>query len=126
MKNIGREQVGKTWEYTDFLLPFSSVSQIFEQCMKNMEADGDTGTETYGGKKNHMYLTVTDVKLAYHLECEGQNEDMPMTYERKGKLVPVWAFYGTVETGEERSSLNEGRETLLLAIHGENGTIYGK
>lgn len=126
VKNIGREQVGKTWEYTDFLLPFSSVSQIFEQCMKNMEADGDTGTETYGGKKNHMYLTVTDVKLAYHLECEGQNEDMPMTYERKGKLVPVWAFYGTVETGEERSSLNEGRETLLLAIHGENGTIYGK
>ncbi|MCI9362172.1 MAG: hypothetical protein HFG65_14755 [Hungatella sp.] len=126
VKNIGREQLGNTGEYAEFLLPFSSVSQIFEQCMKNMEADVDTGTESYGGKKAHIYLTVTDVKLAYHLECEEQRGDMPLTYEKKGKLVPVWAFYGTVETGEERSSLDEGRKTLLLAIHGENGMIYGK
>ena len=126
VKDIGREQIGDTLGYTEFLLPFLSVSQIFEQCMKTLEMD--TGT------KSHIYLTVTEVKLAYQIEYENQDLAASETGSRKGKLVPVWAFYGIAEKeyqnqdGTEaeipRTLLSGGKKVLFLTVNAEDGTIY--
>lgn len=138
VKNIGRERIGdNTSEYAGFLLPFSSVSQIFEQCMKTLKVDWDKEgqgsdrgpvlIEGYEDKKPRVYVTVTDVDLAYCLKYDEQNE--------KGKLVPVWAFYGTAEKGYQNpdgskagipgKTINGGTKMLLLAVGGEDGTVYG-
>ena len=60
----------------------------------------------------------------------------PQTYGRKGKLVPVWVFYGIVEQGYQnpdgtdsgipRIPLGGGMTEAILSINGENGTIYGE
>lgn len=135
VKNIGREELRVTPEYVEFLLPFSSVSQVFEQCMKTRQIDAETNarsdisvlTEGYPGAVPHGYLTITEVKLAYGLEYgEGG----------KGKLVPVWAFYGREERGFQdqsgvelkipRTSLNGSKSELLLVVNAENGSVYGE
>ncbi len=135
VKNIGREELRVTPEYVEFLLPFSSVSQVFEQCMKTRQIDAETNarsdisvlTEGYPGAVPHGYLTITEVKLAYGLEYgEGG----------KGKLVPVWAFYGREEIGFQdqsgvelkipRTSLNGSKSELLLVVNAENGSVYGE
>jgi hypothetical protein len=131
VKNIGRERIEDSSEYAGFLLPFSSVSQIFEQCMRTLKIHGD-----FEGKQPHIYLTVTDVKLAYGMEYGDRIGDMPQTYGRKGKLVPVWVFYGIVEQGYQkpdgtdsgipRIPLGGGMAEAILSINGENGTIYGE
>ena len=79
-----------TREYAGFLLPFSAVSQIFEQCMKSSVTDEDM-TEM----GSHTYLAVTEVKLAYRREFKGQAGSQ----DGGGRLVPVWAFYGITEKG---------------------------
>ena len=137
VKNIGREELRVTSEYAEFLLPFSSVSQVFEQCMKtrpiNPEADLKSDisilTEGYPGAVPHDYLTITEVKLAYGLEY-GEADG------GTGKLVPVWAFYGREERGFQdqngvelmipRTSLNGGKSELLLVVKAQNGSVYGK
>ena len=135
VKNIGREELRVTPEYVEFLLPFSSVSQVFEQCMKTRQIDAETNarsdisvlTEGYPGAVPHGFLTITEVKLAYGLEYgEGG----------KGKLVPVWAFYGREEIGFQdqsgvelkipRTSLNGSKSELLLVVNAENGSVYGE
>ena len=135
VKNIGREELRVTPEYVEFLLPFSSVSQVFEQCMKTRQIDAETNarsdisvlTEGYPGAVPHGYLTITEVKLAYGLEYgEGG----------KGKLVPVWAFYGREEIGFQdqsgvelkipRTSLNGSKSEPLLVVNAENGSVYGE
>lgn len=147
LKNIGRESIHVKTENAGFLLPFLSVSQVFEQCIKTPESDSDLGIgpsddldfiwemgslgenisilEPSSPGTPHIYLTVTDVKLAYKTEYEDGN---------KGKLVPVWAFYGTVERGYKnqdgseaegfRSPLSSETETLFLMVGVEDGTIY--
>lgn len=147
LKNIGRESIHVKTENAGFLLPFLSVSQVFEQCIKTPESDSDLGIgpsddldfiwemgslgenisilEPSSPGTPHIYLTVTDVKLAYKTEYEDGN---------RGKLVPVWAFYGTVERGYKnqdgseaegfRSPLSSETETLFLMVGVEDGTIY--
>lgn len=135
VKNIGREELRVTPEYVEFLLPFSSVSQVFEQCMKTRQIDAETNarsdisvlTEGYPGAVPHGYLTITEVKLAYGLEYREGG---------KGKLVPVWAFYGREERGFQdqsgvelkipRTSLNGSKSELLLVVNAENGSVYGE
>ena len=135
VKNIGREELRVTPEYVEFLLPFSSVSQVFEQCMKTRQIDAETNarsdisvlTEGYPGAVPHGYLTITEVKLAYGLEYREGG---------KGKLVPVWAFYGREERGFQdqsgvelkipMTSLNGSKSELLLVVNAENGSVYGE
>lgn len=131
VKNIGREQIRVTSGHTKFLLPFASVCQVFEQCMKTLQTDWGAGAEAFQeeelpGTNPHLYLTVTDVKLAYRLEYD---EWDPKTFEiggGKGKLVPVWAFYGKVRRGYEDQNRAEAKKVLLLMVNAENGTIYGQ
>ncbi len=136
VKNIGREELRVTSEYAEFLLPFSSVSQVFEQCMKTRPIDPETDvksdisvlTEGYPGAVPHGYLTITEVKLAYGLEYEEAGGGT-------GKLVPVWAFYGREERGFQdqngvelaipRTSLNGDKSELLLVVNAQNGSVYG-
>lgn len=92
---------------------------------------GDSGS----GKKPHVYVAVTDVDLAYCLKYEEGNGDVPRTEGQKGKLAPVWVFYGTAERGYQNPDgtkagilgepLNGGTKMLLLAVGGEDGTVYG-
>ncbi|MCI8516391.1 MAG: hypothetical protein HFG75_05930 [Hungatella sp.] len=120
VKNIGRERIMDTSEHTGFLLPFSSVSQVFEQCMRSANVHGNTETQVmeevelrpeearvlnkqYAGKKPHIYLEVTGVKLAYGLEYDDRVEDMPQTNGKKGS----WSRYGPF-TGQ----WNRGIRTL--------------
>ncbi len=136
VKNIGREQIRVTSGHTKFLLSFASVCQVFEQYMKTLQIDRDTKTGWWAGADfqeeglpetdPHLCLTVTDVKLAYRLEYEQWD---PKTFEiggEKGKLVPVWAFYGRAERGDEDQSRAEAKKVLLLMINAEDGTIYGQ
>ncbi|MEY8395111.1 DUF6034 family protein [Lachnospiraceae bacterium 45-P1] len=131
VKNIGREQIRVTSGHTKFLLPFASVCQVFEQCMKTLQTDWGAGAEAFQeeelpGTNPHLYLTVTDVKLAYRLEYD---EWDPKTFEiggGKGKLVPVCAFYGKVRRGYEDQNRAEAKKVLLLMVNAENGTIYGQ
>ena len=156
VKNIGREKITDSSEYADSLISFSSASGIFEQCMRTLKVDWDSEakpaaearlepdlgpvlTEGPGdsgsGKKPHVYVTVTDVDLAYYLKYDGGNGDVPQTEGQKGKLAPVWVFYGTAERGYQNPDgtkagilgepLSGGTKMLLIAVGGEDGTVYG-
>lgn len=125
VKDIGNEKFIETTENVDFLLPFSAVIQIFEQYMKTINIDFDIKTTP------HIYLTVTEVKLAYKLESKGwvsgENQN------GRGKLVPVWAFYGIVEQGYQnpdgteaeipRTSLSTAQKELFFMVNAEDGSI---
>ncbi len=125
VKDIGNEKFIETTENVDFLLPFSAVIQIFEQYMKTINIDFDIKTTP------HIYLTVTEVKLAYKLESKGwvsgENQN------GRGKLVPVWAFYGIVEQGYQnpdgteaeipRTSLSTTQKELFFMVNAEDGSI---
>lgn len=139
VKNIGREQVTGTSGYAEIFMPFLSVSQVFEQCMKTAQADGHGADidpvleEVRPGIKPHIYLTVTEVRLAYRVEYEGRGPAEPQAGGRKGKLVPVWVFYGITERGYQdingaeakipRTPLSGGK-IQLLAVSAEDGTVY--
>lgn len=129
VKDIGREEVTGPSGYSGFLLPFLSVSQVFEQCMKTAEI-------FHQGERDHMYLSVTEVKLAYWPEYGNRPLASHGADFGEGRLVPVWAFYGTWESGNQnlegmeikppQAQANGGKKTLLLAVNAEDGTIYGK
>lgn len=137
VKNIGREHIKVTSAYTGFLLPFSSVCQVFEQCMSYLpQQELPVLTEEHPGAVPHLYLTVKSVKLAYCLEYEEWDLEAYGVGSGIGKLVPVWIFYGTAHMGYEdrnktelgipRTPINGGRKELLLMINAEDGTIYGR
>ena len=82
-----------------------------------------------------MCSSDLDVELAYCLKYDEGNGDVPQTEGQKGKLAPVWVFYGTAERGYQNSDgtkagilgepLSGGTKMLLLAVGGEDGTVYG-
>jgi len=129
VKDIGREEVTGPSGYSGFLLPFLSVSQVFEQCMKTAEI-------FHQGERNHIYLSVTEVKLAYRPEYGNRPLAADGTGFGKGRLVPVWAFYGAweredkslerMETEPLQAQANGGKKTPLLAVNAEDGPISGK
>ncbi len=152
VKDIGNERFIETTENVDFLLPFSAVIQIFEQYMKTINIDFDIKmsdgestkliaepysqdtpvlTELVPGTTPHIYLTVTEVKLAYKLQSKGWVSGENQNSRRK--LVPVWAFYGTVEQGYQKSdgteaeiprtSLSAVQKDLFFMVNAEDGSI---
>lgn len=144
MKSINHEQLVSETGYVDFLLPFDSVSQIFEQYIKYYqtiyEPPYSYTAGTSAGQKLHLSINVTRVEFAYQLRYEGFNSEMMDKGTGKGSLVPVWAFYGTLkisydytentpasQTSGSYTTANTGaNETLLLTINAKDGTIYGK
>lgn len=123
MKNVHRERVAAMLGDVDVLLPFDAVSQIFEQYMKYYQ----TAT-----KAPHLSVEVTEVRFGYQLEYLDGWDVMEMSKgSGKGRLVPVWAFYGTPELGggsdAGQTTAGEVKQGgLLVAVNAEDGTVYGK
>lgn len=68
-----------------FLLPFSEISQIFE----SMVLDQFSEYSDWGSQQNTV--NVEEVRLGY-MRVRRKGDDM------KGKLIPVWDFYGNITT----------------------------
>lgn len=144
MKSINHERLVSERGYVDFLLPFDSISQIFEQYIKYYqtiyEPPYSYTADTSAGQKLHLYIDVTKVEFAYQLQYEGFNSETSDKGTGKGSLVPVWAFYGTLKIGYDFAEdapnsqasgsyaiANTGtNDALLLTINAKDGTIYGK
>lgn len=123
------DRVAREGEEKDsqFLLLFDTAAQIFEQYCKTYFKDEEhwtsvpavidaergftlpSGTE----EKTAVEVRVNSVMLEYRLQPEEGKE--AKTFSR-GDLIPVWNFYGTVAGS---------RESLLVSINAEDGTIYG-
>lgn len=121
LKDIDRGTRVKERE-EEFLLPFSAVAQIFEQYSKiNLESsqppgltaeDGDEGRtkikalEEQNPVNSRTLVEVTEVRLEYRLSYE---TEMGNTTDR-GRLEPVWNFYGDVAV------LDRGREDTMAGV----------
>ncbi|WP_147348041.1 DUF6034 family protein [Clostridium sp. AM58-1XD] len=151
-KNINKEVVKKNETGTDkkenFLLPFSAVSQIFEQYMKsyyfvhNMKPeysypnDESLYSIAAEGMESCVYADVTKVEFGYRLEYDGWDYQTGDKGSGTGRLVPVWSFYGTAsigyvnkdgtDSGSTKGQLSAEQESLLLAVNAGDGTIYGR
>lgn len=156
MKNINRERVVSNLGYTDFLLPFDAAAQIFEQYMRYYQTvyepepyvsfwGGEQGTnaaQTGGtfpaGMEPHLSIRVTAVKFGYQLQYDEFRAETQEDGSGGGRLVPVWAFYGTPYIGYEDAGdpgisrtvpsprAAAGEDGLLITVNAEDGTIYGK
>lgn len=107
----------------EFLLPFSEISQIFEQVMKSSYTDYNTLWES--DENVDITFHVRAVKLGYKSVFEQKNGSV----ETEGTLLPVWNFYGTAEvygTGggsEVQSQKFYSPELTLLTVNAMDGTI---
>lgn len=130
LKNIGKDQLGESGE-NGFLLPFSAVTEIFEQCCKAYSGGDRAGDE----RKPHMSVTLSEVRLEYRADF-GKTSGKGQPSE--GKLVPVWNFYGKAELVYENpqelppenqewmtaDSLSGEGNRLMLSIGAGAGHIY--
>ena len=108
-----------------FLLPFSEISQIFEEML-----EGSLTIETglLAGE-----LNISEVRLGYVrvISKELLQEDTNVTTENgqdvyTGVLVPAWSFIGTA-TGAiaEAYGVNEGTRISYMTINATDGSIIG-
>lgn len=132
VKDIDRQKIDSEGENGRFLLPFASVSEIFEQyCKTYYNDDNHTVPKAIVPNQtaivenpvlipytdeNHAAIKVTKVMLEYRFQRDPGAEEIT-----KGKLIPVWNFYGSLELWGQ----NQTRDGLLVSIHAEDGTIYG-
>lgn len=158
LKDINRETVVKEREEEGFLLPFSAVTEIFEQYAKTYfeqskpgipDADevsqlqaADSATsewETESMRPSTLlpvspeprtYILVSEVRLEYLLAYE---VDQGNTTDR-GRLEPVWSFYGDVViTDQNWDKLDNGsplqeyakKRNLLVSIKAADGQVVG-
>lgn len=159
MKNINREKVVSDTGYADFLLPFDAVAQIFEQYMRyyqtvyepelyEVSSAGTSGQQKGNGAQTagtflssmepHLYINVTGVKFGYQLQYDEFHPELQDKDSGRGRLVPVWAFYGTPSVGYDYAGDAKvsyttpdpravaGENSLLITVNAEDGTIYGK
>ncbi len=154
-KNINRERVSEEQGTIEFLLPFSAVSQIFEQYMKYYQSVYDPGfvyvmdqdrngvyspleqDEKAGKGKYKLDLEVTRIRFAWQMRYDGWNAETQDRGSGQGRLVPVWAFYGTPRVSartlegigepdpQEKFLSVAPEDRLLLLINAEDGTVYG-
>ena len=139
LKMINRERVLADLGTVEFLFPFEAAAQIFEQYMRYyqtvyqvpewyLEQGEGVGMAEAGGSPR-LYLEVTKVRFLYELRYDDWNEETLDRGNGRGRLVPVWAFYGTPrirqgEGGELTAAALE--DSLLLTVNAENGMVYGK
>lgn len=158
LKDINRETVVKEREEEGFLLPFSAVTEIFEQYAKTyfeqskpgipdvdevsqlQAADSATSEwETESIRPSTLlpvspeprtYILVSEVRLEYLLIYE---VDQGNTTDR-GRLEPVWSFYGDVViTDQNWDKLDNGsplqeyakKRNLLVSIKAADGQVVG-
>lgn len=128
VKDIDRQKISEDGDNGRFLLPFASVAQIFEQYCKTFYNDNQhfalipAAAETNPvlipyTDENHAAIKVSGVSLEYRFQHNPESDG----YE-KGKLIPVWNFYGSLELWGQ----SWNGEGLLVSINAEDGTIYGK
>lgn len=176
LKDINRETVVKEREEEGFLLPFSAVTEIFEQYAKTyfeqskpgipdvdevsqLQAADSGRTKAKAGDKSQLqaadsatsewetesirpstllpvspeprtYILVSEVRLEYLLTYE---VDQGNTTDR-GRLEPVWSFYGDVViTDQNWDKLDNGsplqeyakKRNLLVSIKAADGQVVG-
>lgn len=104
LKVVGRIRVGEKKEEIGFLLPFGSVTQVFEQSVQEREIGREKdGPET-------CQVRVSRVCLEYCPKWDGGEMEGV-----KGRAVPVWNFYGAA--GQEEN------ERLLLSVDAGDGSV---
>lgn len=117
-----RQDTAAAGKEDEFFLPFSEISQIFEQVMKGSYRDYNT-LQSFG--EADIAFTVKSVKLGYKAVFERKGGIV----KTEGKLLPVWNFYGTVSVlGEGGGEISAARkfhapETVLLTINAMDGTV---
>ena len=108
-----------------FLLPFSEISQIFEEMLE--------GSLTIENGLLAGELNISEVRLGYVrvISKELLQEDTNVTTENgqdvyTGVLVPAWSFIGTA-TGAiaEAYGVNEGTRISYMTINATDGSIIG-
>ena len=108
-----------------FLLPFSEISQIFEEMLE--------GSLTIEAGILAGELNISEVRLGYVrvISKELLQEDTNVTTENgqdvyTGVLVPAWSFIGTA-TGAiaEAYGVNEGTRISYMTINATDGSIIG-
>lgn len=108
-----------------FLLPFSEISQIFEEMLEG-SLTIDAGVLTGD-------LNISEVRLGYVrvISKDLLQEDSNVTTENgvevyTGVLVPAWSFIGTA-TGSvaEAYGVEEGRRISYMTINATDGSIIG-
>ena len=108
-----------------FLLPFSEISQIFEEMLEG-SLTIDAGVLTGD-------LNISEVRLGYVrvISKDLLQEDSNVTTENgvevyTGVLVPAWSFIGTA-TGSvaEAYGVEEGTRISYMTINATDGSIFG-
>ena len=111
-KDIGLNTVGNPLDQEPFLLPFTAMKEIFEQQCRAWPAASDSGSAPY------IRGTVTKVALEYLPQYEASGG---------GSLIPVWNFYGSLESaGDGQGTEYRTVRSLLLSISALDGQIMGE
>lgn len=111
-KDIGLNTVGNPLDQEPFLLPFTAMKEIFEQQCRAWPAASDSGSAPY------IRGTVTKVALEYLPQYEASGG---------GSLIPVWNFYGSLESaGDGQGTEYRTVQSLLLSISALDGQIMGE
>ncbi len=142
-KNINREKYGDIVEESGFLLPFESITQIFQQYCRNFYETSQPEYVTYSNQPDELplakadgqsalaHMTLSDVKLEYMPIYEYDQNGTPSAV---GKIVPVWNFYGGMtvgfqdenRNGSTRANLTAVTDMLLLSVDARDGKVYGR
>lgn len=120
-----REEVMEDYPVKSFLLPFSDISAIFENTMKN-SASAYGRNNFKEGEYREIRMNISHVTLGYM-----SSYDQVGPYWRKnGKLIPVWDFFGTVEIHDTTGGNSDGfvtiynnPDTSLLTLNALDGTV---
>ena len=140
LKDINHVQYGETVGTDDFLLPFSAITEIFEQYAKSYYSTHTPGYELQGEDqliaklqdlKTCAYVKLSAVKLEYRAAYKGEDEE-----NQTGRLEPVWNFYGGITVGYrdaggvesevQRAGLTAEDDLLLVSISAADGRVYGR
>lgn len=142
IKAVGRQNYKNVVEEDPFLLPFAAAAQIFEQYAKTYYDDENhrlikdelNTLRMTDDEKEKAVVHVNSVQLEYRFEHEGQTGEADEA--ERGRLVPVWNFYGSLMAGKIAGDSSEpskltaeepflAADGLLVSINAADGTIYG-
>ena len=153
LKNINQERISANMGNESSLMPFNAITQIFEQYLKyyrsiykptlySYQSGWTEEAEAYDSFKDSpspespdLSIMVTSVKFRYQLSYPGQGSNASNKEHQNGRLIPVWAFYGTPQVKYQKgnnssytsASFNDANpDSLLVTINAINGEVYGK
>lgn len=151
VKDINQERVTSNLGYEEFLMPFDAIAQIFEQYLRYYQTVykpeplssgfsewfSDIDVKTLSPDQSpYLSVTVTGVQFGFQLTYDDWDESTLSKGSGKGRLVPVWAFYGIPEAGSWQSDpsvstsgwlvTKADSDRLLVTVNAVDGTVYGK